>query len=334
MKTRRAFIRVVYVLTVLLAILAVTGMVFLLESKTYVFNTQTSKSQAESSLPFPVGVNSASKLIVENPEVDVYFTETLANKAPNSNNWKDVVASVFSSKVWYQNLASPVSRILVIWPGERREQITKHFGDILQWDLSEREQFTSLIQINEPVISEGKFFPDTYVAHRKATPEEVAALVTANFQTEILARYTPEVQNNVSLEDALIIASLLEREASDFENMREISGVIWNRLFIDMPLQLDATLQYARGSRVYEPKWWPVPRPQDKYINSAYNTYQNEGLPPGPIANPSTEAVLAALNPRTTNCLFYFHANNGDFYCSEDYEGHVQKLRSVFGRGK
>lgn len=334
MTTRRALIRAIYLFALLLSIAAVTGMVFLLDTKTYVFN-ETLEETIITTQPFPVGVNKEAKLIVENPEVEIYFSESLANKTtPDANNWKDVVASVFSSKAWYQNLASPVSRIMVIWPGERYEEVVKHFGDIMRWNEADREQFANLIQANEPVLSEGKFFPGKYVAHRNATPEEVAELITTNFQTEILSRYTPEVENNVSLEDALTIASLLEREASDFGNMREISGVIWNRLFINMPLQLDATLQYARGSRTYEPKWWPVPRPQDKYINSAYNTYQNEGLPPGPIANPSTEAVLAALNPRTTDCLFYFHANNADFYCSEDYEEHVTQLRAVFGRGK
>ena len=77
------------------------------------------------------------------------------------------------------------------------------------------------------------------------------------------------MEKQVPLNDALIIASLLEREASDFNNMREVSGVIWNRLFKNMPLQLDATLQYVRGSSRYEAKWWPAIKPADKYIKSA-----------------------------------------------------------------
>ncbi len=334
MTTRRAIVRAIYSLALLLSVAAVTGMVFLIDTKTYVFN-ESLDDTLPAIEPFPVGVNHAAKIIVENPEVEVYFSESLASKkTPSTDNWKDVVASVFSSKAWYQSLASPVSRIMVIWPGERHEQVVKHFGDILRWNDEERAEFANLIQADIPVLSEGKFFPGKYVAHRNATPKEIALLVSENFETQILERYTPEVENNVSIEDALTIASLIEREASDFENMREISGVIWNRLFINMPLQLDATLQYARGSRTYEPKWWPVPRPQDKYINSAYNTYQNEGLPPGPIANPSTEAVLAALNPRETDCLFYFHANNSEYYCSENYDEHVSKLRAVFGQGR
>ncbi|HMO78075.1 MAG TPA: endolytic transglycosylase MltG [Candidatus Paceibacterota bacterium] len=101
-----------------------------------------------------------------------------------------------------------------------------------------------------------------------------------------------------------------------------------------MPLQLDATLQYARGSKAEENRWWPRVVPRDKFIESPYNTYENAGLPPAPIANPSAEAVLAALNPRITECMFYFHDAKGKFYCTETYEEHVAKLKEIYGRGQ
>lgn len=167
-----------------------------------------------------------------------------------------------------------------------------------------------------------------------ASPEDVAQMVIDRFQAEVVARYDKKAEATLPMREAIIIASLLEREARDFTDMREISGVIWNRLFINMPLQLDATLQYAKGSRANETKWWPVPVPADKYIDSPYNTYKYKGLPPDPIANPSTESILAALNPISTECLFYFHDNSANFHCSETYEEHVSKLRSVFGRGR
>ena len=112
--------------------------------------------------------------------------------------------------------------------------------------------------------------------------------------------------------------------------MRYISGVIWNRLFIDMPLQIDATLQYARGTPGNNRTWWPVPVPRDKYIDSPYNTYQNIGLPPEPISNPSVDAIIAALNPRATDCLFYFHDTHGNFHCTATYEEHVELLREYY----
>lgn len=334
----KTIIRITYTLALALAFLVVFGIGILLDSKTYFYKASTTvleQTPAEIK-PFPVGVNQWTKTIVEQPEVGGYYSETLAivDTPRKSNNWSNRLLAVFSDSAWYQNLASPVSRSIVIWPGERHEEIEAHIGSVLGWTKEEEDIFAQKVMSTEPILSEGKFMPGRYVAHRDAKPEEVASMVNERFDTDILERYTREVSALVSLEDALTIASLIEREASDFENMREVSGVIWNRLFIDMPLQLDATLQYARGSRTQEPKWWPMPRPQDKYIDSPFNTYQNEGLPPSPIASPSVEAVIAALNPRQSDCLFYFHDSKQNYYCSPDYETHVSKLKEVFGRGR
>jgi UPF0755 protein len=206
-------------------------------------------------------------------------------------------------------------------------------GKILGWSPSERAQFIKLVSSSTPELSEGKFYPGTYVVERYANPEAVAPLVMERFEGEVLARYTPAVADTVPLTDALTIASLLEREAAGYDDMRLISGVIWNRLFAGMKLQIDATLQYAKGSQ-HTRKWWPVPTPQDKDIASPFNTYQNEGLPPHAIANPSLGAIIAALNPKKTECFFYFHDKKGNFHCSVTYEEHVELLKKHYGRGK
>jgi UPF0755 protein len=100
-----------------------------------------------------------------------------------------------------------------------------------------------------------------------------------------------------------------------------------------MNLQIDATLQYAKGAKSKK-TWWPKPIPSDKFIDSPYNTYQNSGLPPTPIANPSVDTVLAALNPRETECLYYFHDDESVFHCTKTYEEHVALLKQYYGRGK
>jgi UPF0755 protein len=103
-----------------------------------------------------------------------------------------------------------------------------------------------------------------------------------------------------------------------------------------MPLQIDATLQYAKANATTGKTgiWWPQVVPKDKYIKSAYNTYMNGGLPPGPIANPSIASVVAALNPKKTDCLFYFHDQNGNFHCTKTYTEHVALLKKYYGQGK
>lgn len=286
--------------------------------------------------PFPIGVNPALKEITENPELENF----IANEGRARWDFPSLVPSgkfarfiaKLSNSSWYQ-MAIPGGRLLVIFPGERKEQVAENFGGILGWDRSERDRFLELVTSENPTLQEGKFYPERYLVAVDASPEDVAVMVNERFASEVLDRYENGAGDILPLNDVLVIASLLQREAYDFTDMREISGVIWNRLFIDMPLQLDATLQYAKGSNSDQP-WWPVPVPADKFIESPFNTYRNKGLPPSAIANPSLEAIVAALNPQTTECLFYFHANRGDFYCSPTYEEHVSKLRSVFGQGR
>lgn len=334
---QKVLVRGAYSLVLLFCVLATAGIGTLLESKQFVYNQATPlEREAEEidSEPFPVSVDPISQTIVKEDLLDNEAFETLAMDQAESEGLASKIVAFFFKREWYQNLASPVSRILVIWPGERKEEVSKNFGDILRWDADQRKKFVRLISIAEPTIAEGKFYPGQYVAHRGATPEEVATMVNEKFTTDVLNRYTKEVEAQVPITDALIIASLLEREASDFENMREVSGVIWNRLFINMPLQLDATLQYVRGANPSEKNWWPTPKPADKYLDSPYNTYAYKGLPPGPISNASAAAILAALNPYPTECLYYFHDNEGDYHCSVTYEEHVANLKKQYGRGR
>ena len=285
---------------------------------------------------FPVSVNPREKSIVENPLVEAYYREYLASKngpTDTHTGWLTRFIGKLALMDWYQNLASLSSRILVVDSGERKEEVAQHFGKILGWSHAERTSFLATVDGTEPPVSDGKFVPGIYTVALGATPAEVAELTNARFREEVLKRYGDAAASVVPIGDALTIASLLEREAYDFTDMRQISGVIWNRLFVGMRLQIDATLQYARGNDPREP-WWPRVNPRDKFIRSAYNTYTNEGLPPGPIANPSLAAILAALNPAKTSCMFYFHDARGDFYCSKTYEEHVSLLKQYYGRGK
>lgn len=286
--------------------------------------------------PFPVGVSPESKSIVENPAVDVYVREYLSINPDQrrKEHFIDKIIYELAKLDFYQQLASPLTRILVIYAGERKEEVANNFGDILDWSNYERDEFLEIVSETMPVLTDGKFYPGRYTVAKTATLKEVADLVLTKFATEIANRYDAKIEATVPLKDALIVASLLEREAYDFTDMRIISGVIWNRLFINMPLQLDASLQYTKGSNTKEAKWWPKVIPSDKFIESPYNTYEFKGLPPAPIANPSVEAVVAALNPRLTSCMFYFHDDDGGFHCTDTYEEHVALLKSMYGQGQ
>jgi len=318
--------------------LAAGGALFLIKSKEYVFESAQQyvpiKEEAIEET-FPLGVNPLDKTIVENPEVETYLkTHIVAqHRATPRDGWFNKTLALLAQFDWYQNLASPISRILVVDSGERKEEVVRNFSKILRWNAEETDHFSTLVAGSSPALEDGKFTPGRYVVNKDASPEEVATMLLDQFDAQVLSRYPEEIAEVVPLKDALTIASLLEREAYDFEDMRYISGIIWNRLFVDMNLQLDASLQYAKADNGGS-SWWPAVLPEDKYIHSPYNTYKHGGLPPAPIANPSSEAILAALNPKDTDCIFYFHDKDGGFHCTQTYEEHVSLLKKMYGQGR
>ena len=337
---KQALIRTSYVGTLFIFALFCAFALFPIETKKTAFDhALTVKTDAPQQKAvqeaFPFGVDPDAEIIVENPSVDAYFQThiTKSSKAGTKLSWLEKhLFSKLAQYDWYQNLASPISRILVVDSGERKEEVVDNFGDILRWDHTQRQTFTTLIAGSSPALADGKFFPGRYVVNKDATPEEVAHVLSNQFDSQVLSRYSSDIAEIVPLSDTMTIASLLEREAYDFTDMRYISGIIWNRLFADMKLQLDASLQYAKANEGGT-SWWPIVLPADKYIDSDFNTYQNKGLPPSPIANPSIEAILAALNPKKTECMFYFHDSEGDFHCTKTYEEHVALLKEMYGRG-
>jgi UPF0755 protein len=129
-------------------------------------------------------------------------------------------------------------------------------------------------------------------------------------------------------DDILTMASIVEREARGYEEMRNVAGILWNRIDLGMPIQADATLQYVKGYNEQTKAWWTPPLAEDKKLNSPFNTYLNPGLPPRPISNPGYDAIRATLNPVDTDNIFYLHDQDGGIHYAESLEEHnanVQK---------
>lgn len=341
---KSVWLRVALYVTLLLVLSAVCIFAyFVAEGKSVLFYQSPQSTTQEGNVvdvvkitTFPHGVVPSQKKISEDPSLNEFVGAHLAPTDGTLSMSSDVIQKIIGKLALlnvYQNLASLSSRVLVIVPGERKEEVASHFAKILGWNTQEEATFLSLIQDESPALDDGKFFPGTYSVNIGASPEEVATLVVERFTTEVLSRYSADIESVIPLSDTLILASLIEREARDFDDMRHISGVIWNRLFVDMRLQIDATLQYVKGTQSTK-SWWPRVVPSDKYLASAYNTYKNKGLPPTPIANPSLESIIAALNPKQTDCLFYFHDKKGGFHCTKTYEEHVVLLKQYYGKGK
>lgn len=277
--------------------------------------------------PFPVSVDPRTKTITERETVSVSGTPLLAAAVGSVRDGSALLAAAIMSTKAYEYLDPLPEPVAVrIQPGMRKEQVTSVFSHAFGWSGEQRDIFSDQV-----AQLEGRLYPSVYLLSASTTPYEAAAVLKTRFTERVGTRYASSTEEQVPMADALVIASIIEREAGSEEEMFVISGILWNRLFSGMRLQADSTLAYARGTS--KNGWWPVPRPRDKYILSPYNTYQHEGLPPGPIASPSVAALYAALNPEKTECFFFFHSK-GRFYCSETYEAHVAELKKIYGRGR
>lgn len=293
---------------------------------------------------FPVTVDPKNKVIVESDHVNAFLEgeksplqATIKNTGGAFWNIFGKLATTISTMPWYQNIAGVAgarNHFVTITPGMRKEQVANAFAIALKWNNDQKIEFMTAETFATLPLSEGSFSPGIYSVAVDTTPAKAQTLVNSHFTQEILSHYGITTAQVVPLEQALTIASLIEREAGGADDMRIISGIIWNRIFVNMKLQIDATLQYTKASSSASGSWWPKVVPADMYRKSPYNTYLNKGLPPTPIANPSVASVLAALNPKNTTCMFYFHDNAGQFHCTDTYAEHVALLKKYFGRGK
>lgn len=162
---------------------------------------------------------------------------------------------------------------------------------------------------------EGYLFPDTYLVQRSISTAELVQLLTNTFTRKVRTGLADELAaSGRSLEEVVVMASLIQREARDPQQMLVVSGILWNRIEIGMALNVDATLQYIKGYDSQQQSWWVPPLAIDKERPSPYNTYQVAGLPPGPIANPGLAAIQAAIQPAETEYLYYLHDPQGNIH--------------------
>lgn len=237
--------------------------------------------------------------------------------------WSNLVSLSF-----YENLANPSVRIVKIQEGLRKEEIADIIAEKLDWDESEKEQFTNThLAIKEGKV-EGYFFPKSYFIHKDAEPQDVGEMMIQTFKNETSNIKKAKTTKIVNEDTAVKIASIIQREAGGKKDMRLISGIIWNRIFAGMRLQMDATLQYAKGNE--EDGWWPQVDPKDKNIDSPYNTYKYDSLPPTAIANPGMAALEAAYNPQKTSCMYYLHDKKGNIHCSKTYAEHKRNIEKYY----
>ncbi len=153
---------------------------------------------------------------------------------------------------------------------------------------------------------EGYLFPDTYLMPLDAPPSVVETIMSSQFRRELPADAARKARaRGLTVPQIVTVASLIEREAKADDERPLMAGVYYNRLRLGMPLEVDATIEYAL------PEHQTVITYSDLRLSSPYNTYLHQGLPPTPIANPGRPSLIAALNPRPSQYLYYVYKGHG-----------------------
>jgi UPF0755 protein len=174
---------------------------------------------------------------------------------------------------------------------------------------------------------EGYLFPSTYEFHKGTSGDDIVKIMVQEFGKRVVKLDARNKLNNspYSIDQWVTIASLIEREGRVRSELPIISGVIHNRLRINMMLQVDASIIYAYSLNGIVKKKL---NGNDTKLNSPYNTYKIKGLTPGPISNPGEEALKAALEPAQHSYLYYVTKQDGTgaHFFSKTYEEQKAKI--------
>lgn len=217
----------------------------------------------------------------------------------------------------YTTMAERLSNLGL--PGEAFSQLsTNPPADI-------RAKYDFLNTLPEDASLEGYLFPDTYFFLPEDSAQQIVERMLENFD----AKMTPELLADIesrgkTLHEIIIMASIVEMEVQSTEDRKIVSGIFWDRLNQGVALQSDATLAYVLGERKVQHS------AEDLQFESPYNSYRNKELPPGPIANPSLDAILAAIYPLETS-YFYFLSDpeTSETYFAETFEAHQRNKQAV-----
>jgi len=185
-----------------------------------------------------------------------------------------------------------------------KEQIKKEYQEKFLAEASDIKKYQAdyvfLASLPEDSTLEGFLFPDTYRFFMDATPEEVIRKLLDNFEFKVYETLKQDlVKNDLDWFETIVLASIVEKEVHGARSMAAVAGVYWNRLEMGKKFESDATINYITGNGN------PQPTFEDLRVDSPYNTYKYEGLPPGPICNPGFDAVRATISPEEHDFIFF-----------------------------
>lgn len=191
------------------------------------------------------------------------------------------------------------------------DSLIEKYPEILTEDILDSD-------IKEPL--EGYLFASTYNFYEKEPSAEDVIEKMLDKSKEVFNPYLDDIEeHDLTVHEAVTIASLVENEASREEQRKEIAGVFYNRLDEGMKLETDPTVLYALGEHKDEVL------EEDLEVDSPYNTYQHEALPVGPISNFSEVSLDAIVYPEETDNVYFLHDDEGGIHFSESFDEHTKK---------
>ncbi len=182
-----------------------------------------------------------------------------------------------------------------------------------------QDQFDFLSDAPKNASLEGYIFPDTYFVDRYTTEDDFIKKTLNNFDKKLTAELRAEIaKQKKTIYEVLILASIIEREVPNDADKKMIADIFIKRMRDGMRLESDATINFITGKGLVQPTY------DDLQIDSPYNTYRNDGLPPGPIANPGVASIEAALYPTANDYYFFLTTKQGEVIYSRNYKEHLK----------
>ena len=279
-----------------------------------------------------MSLNSVSNLLLENEIIvnqNIFklkvITRGLASKIPTGRFLIDgkISDAILIDLIFNKG---PIKLKLTIPEGSQSKNLFKDINTLLNTDYDFNKYFNSTEILEQYKVDasslEGYLYPDTYYLYHDSSPEEIIDILLSEFWKKFDESLQDRAnQLGFSVHEVVTLASIIEGEAMLDSERSTISSVYHNRLKINMKLQADPTIQYI------------IPGPpktlsnRDLRIKSDYNTYQNYGLPPGPINNPGIASIKAALYPEDTNFLFFVAQGDGSHAFTTNEKDHEEAKR-------
>ncbi|MFA6271905.1 MAG: endolytic transglycosylase MltG [Patescibacteria group bacterium] len=166
---------------------------------------------------------------------------------------------------------------------------------------------------------EGFLFPDTYRIFKNSDPAHLIEKMLDNFDVKLTQEMRDEIsRQGKTIYDIITLASIVEKEVRTTADKKIAAGIFYTRMANEIPLESDATVNYITGKSALQPTF------ADTEIQNPYNTYENRGLPPGPISNPGMDSIVATIYPEDSDYLYFLTKEDGTTVFSKTYDEHLQ----------